>query len=439
MKAPASSKIVRGTIGALALGRAGVAHWRHQAKQDFSAQTQDEHEAELGRILFRALNQLKGTALKLGQMLSLEAGFLPEGVRLELSKTCYQATPVNRALVHKLFRAELGQAPEHLFAKFDANAHAAASLGQVHLAQCHDGHKLAVKIQYPGIAASIQSDIAMLGLVLKNFARHSTLLPRQEVIDHVLQEVSQKLTEELDYQHEAEQLTWFADRVVNPNILIPHVFTHLSSRRVLSMQRIEGLHLQAWLANNPSQAERNHFGQLLFDWFWTCVSDLGRLHADPHAGNFLFVLSENSCHENPFGKLAVLDFGCTKTLSPEFCASMKQCWQAWRSSPPDSASLYRVYVDLGFIEVDFDFNVFSDQLQAAIEPLYIWQLEPYQTDRFDFKQKSAFPHAQLRDNELAQKMSKFNTELPYFGRAYMGLMQMLHQMEAVVNTKNPFL
>ena len=119
------------------------------------AKAQRRFEQDLGRILFWALNQLKGTALKLAQLLSAHAEFLPDAGRAELAKGCYQVTLINRSLLYKIFRAKFGQAPEQMFAHFDSMALAAASLGQVHDARLPDGSAVAVKVQYPEIAASI--------------------------------------------------------------------------------------------------------------------------------------------------------------------------------------------------------------------------------------------------------------------------------------------
>ena len=167
MSAPPTGKLARSGVAGLALAQAGVARIGRQARKltlgaGEQAAAQEKFESDLGRIMFRALNQLKGTALKVSQLLSAHAEFLPLAVRNELAKGNYQVTPLNRALVHKVFRSEFGQAPEHLFATFDAQACAAASLGQVHYATLDNGTQVAVKVQYPGIGASINSDLRML-------------------------------------------------------------------------------------------------------------------------------------------------------------------------------------------------------------------------------------------------------------------------------------
>ncbi|MCU6434265.1 AarF/ABC1/UbiB kinase family protein [Undibacterium sp. Jales W-56] len=437
-KNPPSSKLGRSAISGLALAHVGISHVGHKARQltrkdDAKITAQDQHEAELGRILFRALNQLKGTALKLSQMLSMETDFLPVGIRRELAKGCYQVTPLNRALVHKVFSREFGQAPEQVFAQFDAVSFAAASLGQVHHASLADGTQLAVKIQYPGIAASISSDIRMLRGLLHTMALGSDLIPRRELVDRIMSELEHKLAEELDYGHEAAQLRWFAERVRLPGIVIPAVLTSHSSQRILSMQRLDGLHLDEWLATGPDQATRDHYGQLLFDWFWHSVCELGRLHADPHPGNFLFMADR---------QLGVLDFGCTKSISHGFCASMAKAWHGLLDGKltKSFAPVRLAYIELGLIRPELSLQDFETQLLPAAAALIDWQLQPFTMRRFDFRHKTAYPAPDTSHGKTLVRLAQtYHEDMPYFDRAYMGMMHMLKKIGAVVDTGNPWL
>lgn len=459
---PPTSKLSRSAISGLALAHAGLNHVGHKARQltrdeQQQAAAKDRHEAELGRILFKALNQLKGTALKISQLLSMEANFLPEGIRRELAKGCYQVTPLNRALVHKVFTREFGQAPEHLFAHFDPVSFAAASLGQVHHASLADGQALAVKVQYPGIAASVSSDIRMLSGLLHTMAFGSDLVPRKELLDSIMSELEKKLGEELDYEHEAAQLRWFGEHVRLPGIVIPAVVASHSSQRVLSMQKLDGLHLDQWLATNPGQAQRDHYGQLLFDWFWHSVCDLGRLHADPHPGNFLFMAD---------GQLGVIDFGCTKSISTGFCTSMAKAWRGLldagavsgivsnsfsgssldtnTNTNPNSAvsfaAVHQAYIELGLIRPDLSLHDCETQLLPAAAALIHWQLEPFTVQQFDFKNKTPYPAPDTDHGKTLVKLALgYHEDMPYFDRAYMGMMHMLYKIGAVVDTSNPWL
>ncbi|WP_426105521.1 ABC1 kinase family protein [Massilia sp. TSP1-1-2] len=432
MKAPPTGKLARSGVAGLALAQAGVARIGRQARKitlgaQAQAGAQDKFEADLGRIMFRALNQLKGTALKVSQLLSAHADFLPAGVRAELAKGNYQVTPLNRALVHKVFRSEFGQAPEHLFATFDAQACAAASLGQVHYATLADGTAVAVKVQYPGIGSSINSDLRMLRSMLETLGPATGMMPPPALVDQMMAEVAHKLGEELDYEHEAGQLAWFRARVTLPGVVIPQPFPAQSSKRVLTMARLDGLHLDQWLATKPDQGARNHAGQLLLDWFFHSLFELGRVHADPHPGNFLFM---------PDGRLGLLDFGCTKEITPGFLAILSGAWNALLHG--GSAQDVRLaYVALGVISKELGQEQFERELLPAMMPIVNWQLEPFRVSPFDFAHRSPVP---VPDKDGAATLARFSSgmhpDLPYFDRAYMGIMHMLAAIGAQVVTQN---
>ena len=434
-QAPPSGKLARGAIAAVALGQAGLARAGHQVRaltrsNQAQAEARVELDADLGRILFRAMNQLKGTALKLSQMLSSYADFLPPALRRELGAACYSVTPLNRALVHKVFRQEFGCAPEQLFASFDGQAFAAASLGQVHRATLADGMPVAVKVQYPGIASSIGSDLQMLRAMVRALGVRTERMPPPEVVDQVMDEIAFKLAEELDYVHEAAQLNWFREHAALPGIVIPQPILRHSSRRVLTMERLSGLHLDQWLATEPGQAARNHAGQLLFDWYLHSTFELGRLHADPHAGNFLFMDD---------GRLGLIDFGCTRTLTPGFSARLAATWNGLLAFAPGSSSepVRLAYVALGYIDASLSQADFDADLVPAITPSTQWMVAPFRTASFDFGATAPFP---LLDSEnartLRRNMCGMPPDAPYADRAYLGMVQMLKQLGATVSTKN---
>lgn len=436
MKAPPTGKLARSSVAGLALAQAGVARLGRQARKithsaDAQAGVQERFEADLGRIMFRALNQLKGTALKVSQLLSAHAEFLPARVREELAKGCYQVTPLNRALVHKVFRAEFGQPPEQLFASFDAQACAAASLGQVHFAALADGTRVAVKVQYPGIGASITSDLRMMRGMLDNLGPGAGFTPPPALVDQMMTEVAGKLAEELDYEHEAAQLNWFREHVALPGIVIPQPFAAQSGRRVLTMERLDGLHLDQWLATGPNQAARDRFGQKLLDWFFYSAFELRRLHADPHPGNFLFM---------PDGRLGLLDFGCTRAIAPDFIATLTSAWNALLGQQSDAsrAAARQAYVGLGLIGPDLNQEQFDQELMPAIAPIVNWQLEPFRAPRFDFRNRSPAPMPERESKRTLSRFSRgMHPDLPYFDRAYVGIMHMLTTMGANVITANP--
>ncbi len=433
---PSTGRLSRGAIAGVAVARAGLAHLGHKVQsltrdEAQAAQARTAHEAELGRILFAALNQLKGTALKASQLLSMELGFLPEGMRQELARAHYQVTPLNRALVVKVMRQEFGHDPHTLFQHFEAQAFAAASLGQVHAATLANGDAVAVKLQYPGMAASIGSDMRMLRSLLQTIGGRSDALPKADIIARVMQDVEAKLAEELDYLHEAQAMQWFAQHLTLPGLIIPQPVTDRCTRRVLTMQRLQGQHLNEWLQTQPSQEQRDDYGQLLFDTFMHCAFGLHRLQADPHPGNYLFM---------PGGQLGLLDFGCTRALESAFCLSVANLWSALLDSPPDTKRMQRAYVDMGTIDPTLSAHDFCYQLMPALAHLHAWQCLPFSQAVYDFAQYPAYPKSTPEQQRQAvQFLQHVPPDLPYFDRAYLGLTQLLKTLGACVRTTNPWI
>lgn len=418
----------------MAVAQAGIVHLgylarKHAGEEDSKAR-QAGREAELGRILFSALNRLKGTALKASQLLSMETGLLPEGVRLQLARSFHQATPLNRALVHRVFRQEFSRDADQLFQYFDPQAFAAASLGQVHHAQLHGGEPVVVKLQYPGIASSIGVDMRMIRSLLQGVRLSTDLLPDSDIVERLMADIEYKLAEEVDYTHEAEQLRWFGEHALLPGIVVPQPIASHSTRHVLTMQAVDGLHLDAWLVTNPSQQARDRAGQLLFDWFLHSTFVWRRLHADPHPGNFLFL---------PDGQIGVVDFGCTKRLSPDFTAALAKAWCALLQHQPDGdcEALRQHYVDLAMISPSLSLAEFERELMPALASLQAWQIAPFRTARFDFATRSPYPAFEATPQRaIARYMTGFRDEIPYFERTYLGISHMLKSLRARVSTDN---
>jgi predicted unusual protein kinase regulating ubiquinone biosynthesis (AarF/ABC1/UbiB family) len=433
---PRTGRLSRGAIAGMAVARAGLAHLGHKAQSltrdaAHEAQARAAHEAELGRILFAALNQLKGTALKASQLMSMELGFLPEGMRQELARAHYQVTPLNRAVVIKVLRQELGDAPHNLFHHFEPQAFAAASLGQVHAATLANGDAVAVKLQYPGMAASFGSDMRMLRSLLQTFGGHSDALPKASIIERVMADIEHKLAEELDYLHEAQALQWFAQHLTLAGLVIPQPVMERTTKRVLTMQRLSGLHLNEWLQTTPTQVQRDQYGQLLFDTFMHCAFVLRRLQADPHPGNYLFM---------PDGQLGLLDFGCTRVLDVDFCTAVSTVWSTLLHSPVDTARLQQAYQTLGLISPHLSAHDFSTQLLPALADMQAWQRLPFTVLVYDFAKHPPYPGAKPEHQRAAvQFLQAVPPDLPYFDRAYLGLTQLLKTLGARVRTTNPWI
>src|SRR5699024_5761473 len=170
-------------------------------------------------------------------------------------------------------------------------------IGQVHKAELKDGTQAAIKIQYPNVRNTIQSDLALAKTLLNRFTKKGANL------NAYFDEIEETLIEETNYNQEAEYLQHYHKKYSHGNIITPAYFEKYSTQKVLTMSFLEGVHLKEFLAEDPPQERRNHFGQLLWDFFHLQVEQRSFIHADAHPGNFLF---RND------GRLGVIDFGCVK-------------------------------------------------------------------------------------------------------------------------------
>jgi predicted unusual protein kinase regulating ubiquinone biosynthesis (AarF/ABC1/UbiB family) len=431
----ATGKMVRSTITGIAAAKIGAVLAIQKSKQviykdKLSKEQQLENEIKIGKLLFSALGQLRGTALKVSQLLSTEIDLLPEGVRAELAKSCYQVIPLNRALINKVFISEFSVSPSDIFSNFEPKAFAAASLGQVHKAETPSGFKVAVKIQYPGIAASINSDMKMLRALLSSIAKKSDILPNQEVINEALDEIQERLQEEVDYNLEAENTRWFRQKLLDKGVVVPSVHQEYSTEKVLTTSLLTGLHLDEWLATNPSQNQRNIYGQLIYDSFMFSAFELGSLHADPHPGNYLFMEKE---------QLGMLDFGCVKTFNKDFSTEKAALLNSFLTTDEKQRSLniFSTYQEQGIIAPSLSITEFEAVLQPLLEPMYQWISAPFKDKVFDFSNYLSCPKMTF-DN--AKSANKYLLAIPqdqiYFDRSMFGIFSMLKRIGAVVKTEN---
>lgn len=409
-----------GIVGSTAL-KVGLREVQHKVKRPFlSAQRQQEAKQEVddhnARQLFAALTQLRGTALKAAQMLSMEVELLPERYRRELEKSFHQVPPLNRVLVRKVLQEQFGKPPEHLFATFDTTAFAAASLGQVHAATLPDGTSVAVKIQYPGIHVAMDNDMNLL----RKLARG---LPNSTVALQSLTEIQARLREEVDYALEAENTRWFRDNLHLAGVAVPQVFEAYSGERVLTTARIGGKHLDAWLADNPSQAIRDKAAQHLYDIFAHSARRLHRLHADPNPGNYLF---------HPDGSVTLIDFGCVKHLSEHFTQVLPRL--LWGFHQNDAEAVFAAYHALGMKHA----NAGSKMYEEVLRPFGEWASRPLHEECFDF---GKHPNYTSEAREIIQRLAQLSgleslaDEFIFFDRTAYGLCKMFERMGAKVRIR----
>jgi predicted unusual protein kinase regulating ubiquinone biosynthesis (AarF/ABC1/UbiB family) len=248
----------------------------------------------------RALGELKGAAMKVGQMLSLQDALLPPEVAGILRALQRQAPPIPFDAVTRQLDEELPKWRETI-QHLAPEAIAAASIGQVHLAVLHDGREVAVKVQYPGIDGIIEADLVNLRRLLKSLFALFT----NADFGPVWLELRDRLREELDYLNEAENLRRMAELWAGSDIVVPGVIDEVSSRRVLTMECVAGLTPDEACADDQPQDLRDRWGAVLFDFLLRGLFEHRILHADPNLSNFSFL---------PDGRVVVYDFGCVKTV-----------------------------------------------------------------------------------------------------------------------------
>jgi predicted unusual protein kinase regulating ubiquinone biosynthesis (AarF/ABC1/UbiB family) len=266
---------------------------RQKLRTDLAMQTADDVTATLGTM--------KGVMVKLGQMASYVDEGLAPSVRRTLSRLQDSVPPMSPELAAGVIEAELGLPPDQLFARWDPEPIAAASIGQVHRAITKDGLAVAVKVQYPGIAEMMTADLANVSL-LRRMLRVTA--PSQDV-DGLIAELRERVLEELDYRREAANQQklheYFAG---HPTISVPAIVTGLSAQRVVTSELVTGARFAdvvGW-----SQHERDLAGETLYRFVFRSLYEVHAFNGDPHPGNYIF-------HGD--GKITFLDFGMVKHFS----------------------------------------------------------------------------------------------------------------------------
>ena len=308
--------------------------------------------------LFKVLGELKGGAMKFGQALSVFEAALPEEFakpyRETLTKLQEAAPPLPAKVVHKVLAKELGEDWRDNFLSFEDQATASASIGQVHRAIWKDGRDVAVKIQYPGAAEALVSDLNQIQRFSKIFG---LVLPGVDM-KPLMEELRARIIEEVDYLYEAEaQRACFAAYENDPDIAIPGVVT--ATTKVIITEWLEGKPLSQ-VIKSGTKAERDAAGIRIARFHFTCPERAGLLHADPHPGNFRLLAD---------GRIGVLDFGACNRLPNGFPEPFKNLLK--NALDDDAQALYDGFKKDGFIlpEVNVDPEMVLEYLLPLVEPL----------------------------------------------------------------------
>lgn len=377
--------------------------------------------------IYQSLSELKGSALKVAQMLSMDKNLLPSAYQDKFSMSQYSAPPLSYPLVIKTFKKYFDKSPLDIFDTFTQKAVNAASIGQVHKAT--KGNKsFAVKIQYPGVADSITSDLKLV----KPIALRMFNLSEVE-LNQYMGEVESKLKEETDYELELQRSVEIGEDCQHiPNLFFPKYYPDYSAARIITMDWIEGLHLKEFLKTNPSQAIRNQIGQALWDFYDHQIHNLKKVHADPHPGNFLM---------REEGTVGIIDFGCVKVIPEDFYQGFFKLMS--KDLIINDDEMIPILYELNFIykdepqkDKDFFMNIFKEMTELVGRPFH--------GDTFDFADDEYFNTIYAMSDRLS-KMKEFRNSKHargskhglYINRTYFGLYSILNELRAFINITKP--
>jgi aarF domain-containing kinase len=365
---------------------------------------------------FHRLGYLRGAMTKLGQAAGNLPGILPAQVADTLDRLHCEAPPMHYPLIREVVRNEFGKESEEVFLSFEKEAFAAASLGQVHRARLKSGEPVAVKIQYPGIARTIDADFRNLSALVLPLR----LGKAWESQKAQFEEIRRMLNQEVDYLQEAESQR-LAGELFRPEdgIVVPRVYPEYSGKRVLTTDYVEGLHLADYLATNPTQASRNAFGTKIYV-AWMRMYYAFMTYGDPHPGNYLF-LSD--------GRLGLIDFGCVQHYGPEERELVRLADKMAYEDP----SIIREVVQRA-CGVAGDDPELDDYVRMMEESLN-WMMEPVrQPGAFDFGDEAHFQRGvDWFTRVLRKRQVRAHPMYVYWNRSVFGFKALLFRLRAQVD------
>jgi predicted unusual protein kinase regulating ubiquinone biosynthesis (AarF/ABC1/UbiB family) len=302
---------------------------------------QQERTAALVNELVEQLGQMRGAAMKVGQMISMvEFDELPEDQRQQLQAKLASlrdsVPPVPFAKLERMMRDELGGPLSQVFSDFEEQAFAAASIGQVHRAVTVDGDEVAVKVQYPGVAEAVETDMRNAMLLVPLVKRLAPGLDSKSLFSELRERISEELDYELEAQHQRR-----VERLLrrHPFISVPRVDTALSTRRVLVSEFIDGVRFDA--VRERDESERDRYGEIVFRFYFGLLYRNRIALGDPHPGNYLL---------RPDGRVAFLDYGLLRDLAPERVDAERTIARALRDK--DAPALKSALISGGYLPAE---------------------------------------------------------------------------------------
>ena len=368
--------------------------------------------------LLGGMSYLRGAIMKVGQVIANYPNVAPQEFVDVLGRLQFEAPPMHFSLLREFVRGELGRDLEELFDDFETTAFAAASLGQVHRARLKGtGRRVAIKIQYPNIARTIRDDFRNL----KTVSFPMRLSRDWDNMQAQFEEIRHMLDLETDYEQEAANLR--TARLLfteDEGIIVPEVYPDLCTKRILTMEYLDGVHLEEFLASNPPQSLRDEFGRrIIRSTFRICYRG-EMVYADPHPGNYYFMRD---------GRLGLIDFGCCRHYTDEEMTYMDDCEKAFYTSREAVRDVIVQVTDLTSAD-----DTREEQLRMA-EEWADWAWEPLLHDGlFDFGDPDYFARGMKHFTELLKKRyirsRPINTWLT---RSVYGLRAMLARLKARIN------
>jgi predicted unusual protein kinase regulating ubiquinone biosynthesis (AarF/ABC1/UbiB family) len=302
------------------------------------------------QALAEALGSLKGPLMKVAQMLATIPEALPPEYAEELMRLQSGAPPMGASFVKRRMQAELGPQWREKFAEFDLHPAAAASLGQVHRAVGNDGVALACKLQYPDMTSAVEADLAELGLIFRLHRRMGPAIDTREIA----KEIGARVREELDYRREAKLAALYREMLADrPMVRVPRVLPELSTRRLLTMEWLDGEKLVQF--ETASQTARNAIALALFNAWWRPFSRYGVIHGDPHLGNYSIIGAGDEIEG-----INLFDYGCIRIFPPRFVGGVVDLYHGLKNK--DEALIVHAYETWGFVGLK----------RATIDALTIW-------------------------------------------------------------------
>nr|WP_314836582.1 AarF/UbiB family protein [uncultured Flavobacterium sp.] len=418
-----TSKIERASKLVQTGAKVGVNYLKYYGEKMVNSDlTRDKLNEDNAEDIYDGLKSLKGSALKVAQMLSMDKSFLPQAYVEKFSLSQFSVPPLSAPLVLKTFKTNFGKTPYEIFDEFNANSVNAASIGQVHVAM-KNGKKLAVKIQYPGVANSISSDLALV----KPIAIRMFNLQGKDS-DKYFKEVEDKLIEETNYLLELKQSQEVVEACKKiENLVFPNYYPKFSSEKIITMDWMTGIHLSEYTAKNTNQESANAIGQALWDFYMYQIHILRKVHADPHPGNFLV---------NEQNKLVALDFGCMKKIPNDFYVPY---FELIDKKVIDNKQLFSDKLfELEILRVDDSEEEIKYFTQMFYDLLSLFT-KPFQEENFDFSDAVFFENiAQLgerfsKDTNL-RKMNgnRGSKHFIYMNRTFFGLYNLMFDLKATI-------